>query len=75
MSDKVIEFLTDLMENWKVVLLPSGKTLTEVKGQRRLFQGDALTSLIFVTAIMLLSYIIWMFTGSINLNKYIKKIN
>ena len=44
------------MKNWREELTV-GKSLVEVKIQRGIFQGDALLSLLFVLAMMLLNHI------------------
>ena len=42
-SDKFVKFLTKSMKNWKVDLIAGGKTFAEVKIQRSIFQGNALS--------------------------------
>ena len=49
-------------KNGKVKLIVGGKTLAEVKKQRGTFQGDALSLLQFVIAMMTLSYILRKYT-------------
>ncbi len=39
-SNKVIKFNSEAMKNWKVELTAEGKTLTAVRIQRDIFQGD-----------------------------------
>ena len=51
-SDKVIEFLTEIKKNWKVELTTGGKTLAEIKIQRDIFQGEALSPLLFLILII-----------------------
>ena len=41
-SDKVINFITEAMKNWKVELTAGGKTLAKVKIKSSIFQGDSL---------------------------------
>ena len=43
------------MKNWKEELTAGGKTLVEVKVLRAIFQGDTLSPLIFIIAMMLLT--------------------
>ena len=45
------------METWGVKLTAEGKSLTEVKIQRCIFKGDALSPLLFVIAMMPLNHI------------------
>ena len=49
-SDKVIKFIEKTMKSWKVTA--GGKSLTEVKIQRGIFQGDALSPLLCVIEMM-----------------------
>ena len=55
-SDEVINFITEAMKNWKMELTAEGKTLAEGKIQRGIFHGDALSSLLFVIAMILLNH-------------------
>ena len=57
-SYEVIKFIENTMKNWSVELTTGGKSLTEVKIQRRIFQGDALSPLLFVIAMIPLNDII-----------------
>ena len=47
-SDKIINFITKVMESWRVKLIVRTQTLEEVKIQRGLFLGDLLLQLLFV---------------------------
>ena len=67
-SDKVINFITEAMKNWKVELKKGGKTLAEVN----IFQGDALSQILFVIAMMSLNYIFRKYTGATNLQNHQK---
>ena len=44
-SDKVINFITEVVKNWKVELTIGGKSLAEVTVQGDVFQGDSLSLL------------------------------
>ena len=57
MSNKIINFFMEAMENWKVELAAGGQTLVEGKIQRSIFQRDSLSPLIFVIVVMPLNYI------------------
>ena len=48
----------DTMENWRLELTAGDISLTGVKIQRGIFQGDALSLLLFVIVMMLLSHIL-----------------
>ena len=61
------------MKNWWLELI-TGRRLAEVKIQRGIFQGNALSLLLFVIAIMTLNHILRKCTGSYNLTKLQEKI-
>ena len=46
------------MEKWKVMLCPGNSKLDEVEIKRGIFQGDSLFPLVFVLALILLSFIL-----------------
>ena len=74
-SDKIINFITEVMKTWKVELIAGGKTLTEVEIKRGIFQGGVLSQLLFIIAMMPLNYILRKFTGSYKFTKLQEKIN
>ena len=49
-SEEVINFIKKTMKTWKVELTAGGRSLAEVKIQRGMFQGDALSPLLFIMA-------------------------
>ena len=57
-SNEVIKFIKNTMKNCRVELTTGGKSLAEVKIQREIFQGDVLSSLLFVIVIMLPNHIL-----------------
>ena len=63
------------MKNVRVELTEGVKTFVEAKIQGSIFQRDALSSLLFVIAMMLLNHIIRKCTGRYNLTKSKEKIN
>ena len=74
-TGEVVKFTEHTMENWRVELKIGGKNLTEVKIQRGIFQGDALTPLLFVIAMMPLNHIHRQCSGKYKLHKLQEKIN
>ena len=45
------------MKTWRVELTAEGRSLTEAMLQRGIFQGDALSPLLFIIAMMTLKHI------------------
>ena len=71
----IIIIIIIAMKKWRVELTAGGKSLAEVKIQRGIFQGDALSPLLFVTVMMPLNHIIRKHTGAYKLYKLQEKIN
>ena len=63
------------MEFWRVELTAGGKSLAEAKIQRGIFQGDALSPLLFVIAMMPLNYKFRKCSGGYKLSKLQGNIN
>ena len=57
-SHKIINFIEKNMNHWRVELTAGGKSLAETKIQRGIFQGDALSLLLFIIAMMPLNHIL-----------------
>ena len=57
-SHEAIHFIEKTMKNWRVELTTGGKSLAETKIQRGIFQGDALSPLLFIIAMMPLNHIL-----------------
>ena len=74
-SNKVIKFNKKTMKNLRVELTVGGKSLTEVKIQRGIFQEDAVSPLLFVIVVMPLNYILEEWTGGYKLHKFQEKIS
>ena len=74
-SAEVIKFIKNTIENWRVDLTAGVKSLAEVKLQRGIFQGDALSTLLFVIAMIPLNHILRKCTGGYNLHELQEKIN
>ena len=74
-SDEVINFIEKTMKTWKVELTAVGRSLAEVKVQRSIFQGDSLSPLLFIIAMMPLYHILRKCTAGYKLSKSQEKIN
>ena len=66
-SDEVINFIEKTMTTWRVELTLGGKSLAEVKIHRGIFQGDALSPLLFTIAMMPHNHILRKCTAGYNL--------
>ena len=73
-SDEVINFIEKTMKTWKMELTAGGKSLakTKIKG---IFQGDALSPLLFIIMMMPLNHILRKCTAKYKLTKSQENIN
>ena len=72
-SDEVENFIEKRRKNWREELTAGGKTLTEVKIQRDIFQRDALSQLLFVIAMTALNHILRKCIGEYTITKLQEK--
>ena len=68
-SDEVINFIGKTMKIWKVELTAGEINFTEAKVQKGIFQGDALSQLLFIIAMIPLNHILRKFTAGSKLSK------
>ena len=68
-SHEVINFTDKTMKTWRVELAAGGRSLAETKIQRGIFQGDALSSLLFIIAMMPLNHILRKCTSGYKLSR------
>ena len=64
----VINFMEKTMKSRRVELTVRGKSLAETKIQGCIFQGDALSPLLFIIAMMPLNHILRKFTAQTDTN-------
>ena len=67
--DQVVEFIEKTMQTWRVEMTKKKKDLAEVKIQRSIFQGDALSPFLFVIAMMPFNHIRRKCTAGYKLSK------
>ena len=70
--NNITQMLKGSMENWRVNLTANSKNLGEVKISRGIFQGDSLSPLLFVMALIPLSNLLRKTAGGFNLNRSIR---
>ena len=68
-SNEVINFIDKTMKTRRVELTTGGGSLAEAKIQRAIFQGDALSPLLFIIAMMPLNQILRKYTAGYKLNR------
>ena len=74
-SDEVINFTEKTMQTWRVKLTAGGRSIAETKIQRGIFQGDALSPLLFIIAMMPFNHILRKCTTGYKLSRSQEKIN
>ena len=57
-SDEAINFIDKTMKSWRVELTAGGRSLAVTQIQRGIFQGDALSPLLFIIVMMPLNHIL-----------------
>ena len=57
-SYQVINFIEQTMQTWRVELTAEGRSIAETKIQRGIFQGDELSPLLFIIAMMPLNHLL-----------------
>ena len=74
-SDEAINFIEKTMKTCRGKLTAGVRSFTETKIQRGVFQGDALSFLLFITAMMSLNHILRKRTAENKLSRSQEKIN
>ena len=73
-SDEVKNFIEKTMKTWRMKLTAGGRSLAETKIQRGIFEGDALSPLLFIIA-MPLNHILRKCTAGYKLGRSQEKAN
>ena len=63
------------MQTWRVELTARGRSFAETKIQRGIFQGDALSPLLFIIAMMPINHILRKCVAGYKLSRSQEKIN
>ena len=74
-SDEVKRFTERAMKNWRLELTAERRNFAEAKVQRGIFQGDALSPLLLIIAMMPFNHILRKCTAGYKLSKSQEKIN
>ena len=74
-SHDVINFIDKTMKTWRVELTAGERSLAEAKFQIGIFQGDALSHLLFIIAMMPLNHILRKCIAGYKLSRSQEKIN
>ena len=74
-SDEVINFIDKTMKTWRGELTAGRRSWAETKIQREIFQGDALSPLLFIIAMMPLNHLLRKCTAAYKLSRSQEKIN
>ena len=68
-SHEVINFIDKTMKTWRVELTVGGRSLAEAKIQRGIFQGDLLSPVLFIIAMMPLNHLFRKCTAGYKLSR------
>ena len=74
-SHVVINFIEQTMKIWTVDLTAGGRSIAETKIQREIFEGDALSPLLFIIAMMPLNHILRKCAAGYKLSRSQEKID
>ena len=74
-AESIKSFLVNSMDKWKVMLFSGNSELSEVEIKRGIFQGDSLSPLVFVLALIPLSLILRKAKAAYEFSESKEKIN
>ena len=74
-SHEVINFIEQTMKTWRVELIAGGRSIAETKIKTGIFQGEVLSPLLFIIAMMPLNHILRKCTAGYKLSRSQEKFN
>ena len=74
-SHEVLNFIDQTMQTWREEPTAGGRSISETKIQRGIFQGDAQSPLLFIIAMMPLNHILIKSAAGYTLSRLQEKIN
>ena len=74
-KESTIRFLKNIMPNWKTILTISGTRLAEINIRRGIFQGDSVSPLLFIVAVIPMTSILERIEVGYQLKKGGSRIN
>ena len=74
-QQRILSLLVNSMEKWKVMLCSGYSEFGKVEIKRGIFQGDSLSSLVFVLALILVNFILRKAKAAYEISESKEKIN
>ena len=74
-AKNIVNLLKETMKNWKANLICSNTDIGGLKINRGIFQGDSLSSLLFVVSLLLLTIVLRKMKQAYSFRKWKSKLN